>query len=144
MSNPPPARRILVVCLGNWCRSPMAAAAIARHGGPRVEVKSAGLAGKHAGQPAHPAMITAAAALGYDLNGHRAQQVSSGLLAWADVILTMDTCILASLQDLLTGQDQSRLRLYLPGQDVPDPLGHSDEVFAACAAMIEAGADQDF
>jgi len=87
MSSPPPARRILVVCLGNWCRSPMAAAAIARHGGPRVEVRSAGLAGKHAGQPAHPAMITAAAALGYDLAGHRAQQVTSGLLRWADVIL---------------------------------------------------------
>jgi protein-tyrosine phosphatase len=138
------ARRILVVCLGNWCRSPMAAAAIARHGGPRVEVKSAGLAGKHAGQPAHPAIITAAAALGYDLNGHRAQQVSNELLGWADMILAMDTSVLASLQDLLTGQDPSGLRLYLPGQDVPDPLGHSEEVFAACAAMIEAGADQEF
>jgi protein-tyrosine phosphatase len=144
MSNPPPARRILVVCLGNWCRSPIAAAAIARHGGPRAEVKSAGLADKHTGQPAHPAMITAAAALGYDLGGHRAQQVSSRLLGWADVILAMDTRVLASLQDLLTGQDQSWLRLYLPGQDVPDPLGHSDGVFAQCAAMIEAGAGQDF
>lgn len=144
MSTPPPARRILVVCLGNWCRSPMAAAAITRHGGSRVDVKSAGLAGKHAGKPAHPAMITAAAGLGYDLVGHQAQQVSGELLGWADVILAMDSSVMNGLRDLLGGHDEPRLRLYLPGQDVPDPLGHGEDVFAECAAMIEAGADQDF
>ena len=39
----PGARRVLVVCLGNHCRSPLAAAALARHGPPGTEARSAGM-----------------------------------------------------------------------------------------------------
>jgi protein-tyrosine-phosphatase len=77
------SRRVLVVCLGNHCRSSLGAAALARHGPPGMEVRSAGLAGKHQGRPAHPAMIQAAAALGYDLAGHLGAQVTAQMLDWA-------------------------------------------------------------
>ena len=76
----PGSRRVLVVCLGNHCRSPLGAAALARHGPPGTEVRSAGLVGKHQGRPAHPAMIQAAAALGYDLAGHLGNQVTDWML----------------------------------------------------------------
>ncbi|MGW3056427.1 arsenate reductase/protein-tyrosine-phosphatase family protein [Streptomyces goshikiensis] len=47
-------RRILTVCIGNICRSPLAAAVLAQRGGADVEVRSAGLCDKWAGGPAHP------------------------------------------------------------------------------------------
>ena len=133
-------RRILTVCLGNICRSPMAAAVLARHGGAAVQVRSAGLSGKWVGRPADPAMIAAAAARGYDLTGHRAAQLDADLMRWAQAILAMDRATLAALRSLAAPHCASTLELYLPGQDVPDPFGHGREAFAACAALIESGA----
>ena len=90
--------RVLVVCLGNHCRSPLAAAVLARHSPAGTDIRSAGLAGKHIGKPAHPVMIAAAARLGYDLTSHRGTQVSAQLLDWAQLILAMDTTILTALR----------------------------------------------
>ncbi|GAA2118372.1 low molecular weight phosphotyrosine protein phosphatase [Actinomadura alba] len=137
---PPGLRRILVVCLGNHCRSPFAAAVLARHGGAAVEVRSAGTRDKWVGKPAHPTMIAAAARCGYDLTGHRGVQADSALMEWADVILTMDRAILATLRELADARTVPKLTLYLDGQDVPDPWGQDDAAFAACAAGIESGA----
>jgi hypothetical protein len=58
------------------------------------------------------------------------------MLDWADLVLAMDTAFLQELQVLNGDHAHSKLRLYLDGQDVPDPLGHPDAVFAACAALI--------
>src|SRR5688572_4643077 len=79
MPNEPQVRRILVVCLGNHCRSPLAAAILARRGGTGVDVRSAGLAHHHIDQPAHPQMVIAAKALGYDISGHRGAQLTPQL-----------------------------------------------------------------
>lgn len=133
-------RRVLVVCLGNHCRSPMAAAALERHGPPGTEIRSAGLADKHAGRPAHPKMIVAASSRGYDLTGHRGAQISESLLEWADIILAMDTAVLDKLRNAPGLQPGTELRLYFSGQDVPDPWGQSDDAFHTCAAMIDDGA----
>ncbi|HUY49168.1 MAG TPA: low molecular weight protein-tyrosine-phosphatase [Streptosporangiaceae bacterium] len=138
----PRSRRVLVVCLGNHCRSPLAAAALARHGPPGTEVRSAGLAGKHQGKPAHPAMIKAAAALGYDLTGHAGTQLTTGMLDWADLVLAMDTAVLAELRKLAGDRATPELRLYLGEHDVPDPWGHDPRAFAACARLIDTAARQ--
>ncbi|MFI9272786.1 low molecular weight phosphatase family protein [Kitasatospora sp. NPDC052896] len=50
-------RRVLVICKGNICRSPTAAAMLAARLGDRAEVRSAGTHGRYAGEPAHPLMI---------------------------------------------------------------------------------------
>ncbi|MEV4703782.1 hypothetical protein [Actinoplanes sp. NPDC049316] len=84
------ARRILVVCLGNHCRSPLAAAVLARRGGSAVEVHSAGQAPQHVDRPAHPLMVAAAREIGYDLTDDRGVQLTADLLGWADLILAMD------------------------------------------------------
>ncbi|HUY52451.1 MAG TPA: low molecular weight protein-tyrosine-phosphatase [Streptosporangiaceae bacterium] len=138
----PRSRRVLVVCLGNHCRSPLAAAALARHGPPGTEVRSAGLAGKHQGRPAHPAMIEAAAVLGYDLAGHLGAQVTSQMLDWADLVLAMDSAVLAELRRLAGDRASPELRLYLEGRDVPDPWGKDACAFTACARLIEEAARQ--
>lgn len=136
----PGSRRVLVVCLGNHCRSPLGAAALARHGPPGTEVRSAGLAGKHQGRPAHPAMTEAAAALGYDLAGHLGAQVTAQMLDWADLVLAMDSAVLAELRALTADRASPEMRLYAEGRDVPDPWGKDAPAFAACARLIEEAA----
>jgi protein-tyrosine phosphatase len=105
-----------------------------------MEVRSAGLAGKHQGKPAHPAMIRAAAALGYDLAGHVGAQVTTEMLDWADLALAMDSPVLAVLWQLAGQRDRPEMRLYLEGRDVPDPWGKDAGAFAACARMIDEAA----
>lgn len=133
-------RRILTVCLGNHCRSPLAAAVLARHAGPAVEVRSAGTHRRWVGKPAHPAMIAAAARHGYDLTDHRGVQVNSDLMGWADLVLAMDTANLTALHALGGACAAPRLALYLGDQDVPDPWGQPDDAFTACVEIIHAGA----
>jgi protein-tyrosine phosphatase len=136
------SRRVLVVCLGNHCRSPLGAAALARHGPPGTEVRSAGLADKHQGRPAHPAMIQAAAALGYDLADHLGAQVTAQMLDWADLVLAMDSTVLAELRALAGNRASPELRLYAEGRDVPDPWGQDADAFSGCAQLIEEAARQ--
>lgn len=133
-------RRLLTVCLGNHCRSPLAAAVLAELGGPAVEVRSAGTRDKWAGHPAHPAMATAAATRGYDLTAHRGAHVTPGLLEWADAVLAMDTGNLAALHDLADEHTAPKLGLYLADGDVPDPWGKGPEAFAAVVGLVVDGA----
>jgi protein-tyrosine phosphatase len=137
------ARKILVVCLGNHCRSPLAAAILTRRGGPAVDVRSAGLhPRRHIDRPAHPLMITAAAELGYDLTDHRGAALTPELLTWADAILAMDQAVIAELQQRAGPADRPKIQLYLTGVDVPDPWGKEAADFADCAALIEHGTSQ--
>ncbi|MEU2667425.1 low molecular weight phosphotyrosine protein phosphatase [Streptomyces sp. NPDC007164] len=130
---------LLAVCLGNYCRSPFAQLALARRGGPRTSVRSAGLIGKWQDQPAHSAMIDAARRLGYDLTAHRAQQITPDMLDWADTVLAMDASVLATLRAVCGSENENKLRLYLGDRDVPDPMGQDGAAFHECAVLIEAG-----
>ena len=132
--------RILTVCLGNICRSPLAAEILTRLGGEGVDVRSAGLRGKWAGQPAHPLMLAAAAESGFDLAAHRGVQVTSELIDWADIVLAMDRTVLAELQELAGEHAASKLRSYLPDADVPDPFGLALDAFRRCVIQIREGA----
>lgn len=136
---PPQPLRILTVCLGNICRSPIAAAVLAHHGGDAVEVRSAGLRDKWAGDGAHPDMIAAATDRGYDLSGHRARQVDQELLAWADIVVAMDEAVLTSLHAMADPDIAPKLRRYFGDRDVPDPFGKAAAEFAACVALVEEG-----
>ncbi|WP_063781236.1 arsenate reductase/protein-tyrosine-phosphatase family protein [Streptomyces maremycinicus] len=132
-------RRVLIVCLGNYCRSPFAALALAHRGGTELEVRSAGLIGKWEGEPAHMAMVKAAGRLGLDLTTHRARQITLEMMAWADTIVAMDTHVRDVLIDVCGESNQSKLALYLRDRDVPDPMGQAQEAFNECAVLISAG-----
>ncbi|MEV0112539.1 low molecular weight phosphotyrosine protein phosphatase [Streptomyces sp. NPDC050844] len=133
-------RRLLTVCLGNHCRSPLAALILETKGLGAVEVRSAGTRDKWVGQPAHESMVTAAAARGYDLTAHRGVQVSRDLLAWADAVLAMDRNILVALWDMADESMLPKLAPYLGNRDVPDPWGKDCAAFAEVVDLIEAGA----
>lgn len=92
--------RILFVCMGNICRSPMvetvARVEFARAGVP-AEFASAGTESYHIGEPADPRAIDIAEANGYPLAQHRARRVAAADFGHYDMILAMDRVNLGAL-----------------------------------------------
>ncbi len=80
--------RILVVCTGNICRSPFIEYVLGRElAGLGIAVKSAGT-GAFAGQPIDPSAADQVRAHGADPGNHVARQITAGLIAEADLVLT--------------------------------------------------------
>jgi len=80
---------VLVICHGNICRSPFAAALLARELAPHgIPVTSAGFIG--AGRPAPREAVVAAAAHDIDLSCHRSQPVHPDLVRGAGLVVVMD------------------------------------------------------
>lgn len=92
--------RILFVCMGNICRSPIvetvARVELARAGVP-ASVASAGTERYHIGERADPRAIEIAEASGYPLQQHRARQVAPEDFSAFDLVLAMDRVNLDAL-----------------------------------------------
>jgi protein-tyrosine phosphatase len=136
---------LLVVCLGNICRSPTAEAAIreaAAAQGVQIEVRSAGTGAWHLGEPPDARMRAAADQAGLGLDGV-AERVTAEAIAEADLVLAMDRSNLADLQALASsaGAD-TPIRLFRefdpeggPGAEVPDPYYGGPDGFATVVEM---------
>jgi protein-tyrosine phosphatase len=127
---------ILVVCTGNICRSPLAAALL-QEALPDVQVRSAGLVDM--GQrPADPHAIRLASEHGLDLAGHRSQQLNSQLCQESDLILVMESDqrlrIAHSFPQAL-GKTQI-LTAWTNRQDIADPYRQSYKAFAHCYQQL--------
>lgn len=122
-------KKILFVCTGNTCRSPMAAAVWRQMGG---EAESAGLRAP-SGAPASGNSVRVMDEEGIDLRDHRSSPVTEDLLRWADLVLCM------------TQEHAFMLRMFFPSfadkvrvmpVEVPDPYGGSLEDYRAAARRI--------
>lgn len=80
---------ILVVCIGNICRSPMAAELL-RKNLPEKTISSAGL-GALVGHPADALAQECMGEIGVSLKDHRARQIDASMLRQADLVLAMST-----------------------------------------------------
>ena len=143
--------RILFVCLGNICRSPMAEGIFRRELERRgidhlVEVDSAGTGNWHVGEPPDPRARRAIARRGVDISHLRGRQVSKRDLDAFDLILAMDA---ENLSDLLALADESqarRIRLFLDFapetgvREVPDPYYGEEDGFETVLDLLEAAA----
>ncbi|TLW89710.1 low molecular weight phosphotyrosine protein phosphatase [Saccharomonospora piscinae] len=141
--------RVVFVCTGNICRSPMAEVVfrsrLARHGlSEVVSVRSAGTGGWHIGEPADPRAQATLEAHGYAVD-HTARQVGTDHLD-ADLLLAADAGHLRALRGLVDDPDRVRLlREFDPTApaeaEVPDPYYGDGDGFVAVLGMVERAAD---
>ena len=139
------AIRILCVCLGNICRSPLAEAVIrakASAAGWEVSVDSAATETFHLGQRPDPRSIAAATLRGYQLRNGRARQVQPSDFFDFDLILAMDAENVASLRAAAPPASTAAIRLFHhTGLEITDPYHEPDAAFEAVLNMIEHAAD---
>jgi protein-tyrosine-phosphatase len=138
-------KKILIVCTGNTCRSPMAGALAAKLAGEEfgreVEIRTAGIAALP-GAPASPQAVTVMEEMGLELAKHVAQPVTSELVDWAELILTMTT---GHKQMMLRQFPQAERKLFTLGEyaghaalhDIPDPFGGTVEDYRRTAQVLE-------
>jgi len=136
--------RILMVCTGNTCRSPLAAAALAHALGPdreRVSVSSAGTAAED-GSPATPESVDVAAAEGLELEDHQARRLTADLAKDADLVIVMEPSHRGAVERL--GVPAERVKVMSewpergdPGLPVSDPFGGSMESYEECWRRIQ-------
>jgi len=132
---------VLFVCTGNICRSPTAEGVLrhlAKQAGVDVHVESAGTGGWHVGHPPDERAQHHARGRGYDLSAQRARQVGPRDFEAFDLIVAMDRGHLAALQAQCPREHRAKLRLLVPGRDVPDPYYGGAEGFERVLDMVEA------
>jgi protein-tyrosine phosphatase len=135
--------RVLFVCTGNTCRSPMAAAALVDELGPdaaRIEVLSAGISAWE-GQPASEGTREVALRDGIDLSAHRARRATAQHVRDADFVFVMEPLHRSALEAL--GAPMERVSVLSefpapgePGLPVSDPYGASKEAYEECWRRI--------
>lgn len=137
--------RILLVCTGNICRSPLAEALLRRElerrGVSDVDVLSAGT-GAWDGAPASEGAYLVALEHGLDLSGHRAHLLTRDTVRHADLILTMARHHRARVHELggegythVLGEYAGRAG---PEAEVGDPFGSDLEVYRETYAELDA------
>ncbi len=138
--------RVLMICTGNICRSPMAAGLLAHLLPPSlnsgVVVQSAGTHGLH-GNRAEPFAIQAAEAYGADITDHRARIVDATMVKSADLVLAMENYHLEKINGLLFfGCRYAHLIGSFDPQrehpEIEDPYGLPLQAYTQCAADIAA------
>ena len=146
-SDSPESFRLLFVCSGNTCRSPLAEV-LAKHQvkelGWSVDVRSGGVSAL-AGTPASSGSLDAAQRHGLDLSAHRSREVDADLIEWADLILVMSPGHLVRLAQLGGAGKAALLDAFAEGEDgvedvgggIPDPFGGDDEAYEETYRTLE-------
>ena len=150
-----------MVCLGNICRSPMAAAVLANRTSewisPKIIVESSGTGAWHIGQGPHPTSKKVWESAGYSYI-HTARQFQSSDFYSFDLILVMDSSNFKSVVKLADSTDSVNKVFYLRSFDtslskidpaserfyeleVPDPYNQTIEAYKEVLLMIEHAVD---
>jgi protein-tyrosine phosphatase len=151
MSNGSGSASVLMVCLGNICRSPTAegvfrsrvqAAGLTE----LIKVDSAGTSSWHIGEPPDGRSIRAAARRRYDLSRQRARQVLESDFEQFDYILAMDRMNLHELNRRCPAHLQHKLGLMLDygntgHTEVPDPYDGGNDGFELVLDLLESACD---
>jgi protein-tyrosine phosphatase len=141
--------KVLFVCLGNICRSPLAEAAFRREAerlGLEVEIDSAGTGDWHIGYPPDPRAAAVAARNGIDISHLRARQLTAEDFRRFDHIVALDSKNLRDIERLRPADGRARVSLLLDhvegrqGQAVADPYYGDESHFDAAWDDVTAGA----
>lgn len=139
-------QRIVFVCTGNTCRSPMAKAIITGilakdlDNPDSIEVLSAGLRTVD-GLPASPQAIEAMATEGLDISKHQSRQLQPELILSADYVLAMTAAQRDYLQDKYPDKTPSIYTISefagKGNQDIADPFGQGPAAYQECAQQLK-------
>jgi protein-tyrosine phosphatase len=134
--------KILFVCLGNICRSPIAqgvAQKIVTKKSLAWSVDSAGTSSFHQGEPPCKDSIKVARLNDIDISKQRSRPLMLSDFEAFDYIIALDDSNLSNIKKLQNSPKVLKLgRFGLDGKDVPDPYGYSDFAgFEKVFAMIE-------
>lgn len=147
---------VLLVCLGNICRSPTAEEILrqkAAVAGLPIQVDSAGTGDWHIGEHPDSRACRHAKQRGYKLNKLVARQVTPEDFQKFDLILAMDSNNLSNLESIKAEAQKNqpeplaKLAMFSEedpmhgGEDVPDPYQGDEDAFELVLDRIEAGAD---
>lgn len=139
--------RLLFVCTGNTCRSPLAEAlarrGIEERGWRHVEVRSAGAATID-GLPASGGALRVAREAGLDLEGHRSTRLDGTLVAASDLILAMSRSHLEAVREGGGGERAALLAGLAAGEEgidgggeIPDPFGQDDDAYRETLKVLD-------
>ncbi len=142
---------ITMVCYGNICRSPMAAAVLHNKvkeiAKPEITVDSAGTSNWHVGQGPNPPSKKIWERAGYKYD-HIASQFNYSRLVAADLVLVMDEDNHQAVTSLATTEQELEKIFYLREFDVvqdslivPDPYSLPDSAFERVLEMVERSTD---
>jgi len=143
-------KTILMVCLGNICRSPLAEGILAyKCSHLPVVVDSAGTSAHHIGEGPDHRSVHIATINGIDIGDQRARKLMKSDLEDFDIIFAMDSANYNNIVKLATREeDKSKVRLILnesmPGQNkaVPDPYYGGDQGFENVYSLLNAACEE--
>lgn len=135
---------VLMVCLGNICRSPLAHGVLASMVDPKlVKVASAGTAGYHVGNPPDPRSIAVAADNGIDISQQQCRKFEKIDFLNFDHIYVMDNSNYDDIIQLAEEEShRNKVRLLLSVTDsrvtdVPDPYYGDEDGFSYVYQLVE-------
>ncbi len=144
--------RILLVCMGNICRSPMAHGVVRRRLreaglGAAIELDSAGTHGYHEGSPPDERAQAAALRRGVDISDLRARAVAASDFEAFDLVLAMDDENIEALRAAAATHHHEKIHLFMEyaagdvGRIVPDPYYGGPIGFERVLDMAEEAAE---